>query len=348
MAVAWLKKLFGGSESVPAEPMEKGAEQQPNKVASTASSSTTNSYIYDEYYAELNRAFCLELFGPEHLYQNSSDIQRSSARQILKKLAQSNIESSQLPRKPSTLPSLMKLLKQDELSYSQIAESLLKDPSLTSQVLRTANSPFFRLSENTVEPLDQAILIMGVGGIKKVVSAAILLPVFKGEEKGNAFTESVWEWALSSGKAVDVLFQSRGESEGSAYLLGLLPALALLLICQEIGVIEENRPAEHKLIPSQKLDIFKQVGWKYCIAIRKEWGLPDHFDDYLYGLKEAEGKRYSDALRAALLVAQYALILAKGGAVISLEQLSEITGSSLQENTHIMAQLKGRLAPTND
>lgn len=347
MAVAWLKKIFGGNEAAPADAPSQTAEPKPSKDASASSSSTTNSYIYDEYHAELDRAFCLELFGSELAYQSSSEVQRSSARQIVKKLAQANVKTDQLPRKPSTLPSLMKLLKQDDLSYSQISESLLKDPSLTSQVLKTANSPFFRLSNNTVESLDQAILIMGVGGIKKVVSAAILLPVFKGEEKSNAFSEAVWEWALSSGKAVDVLFQSRGESEGSAYLLGLLPALALLLICQEISTLEDGRPEEHKLLPIQKLHIFKSVGWKYCMAIRKEWGLPEEFDAYLYGLKDPKDQQYSDSLCAALLVAQYALIKAKGGTQLSLEQLSEITGSSLEENKRVMAQLAGRIANTN-
>ena len=347
MAVAWFKKLFGG----PAE-QERSAPVEPKKERNEAAAQVTpapdHAYLYEEYLAELDRAFCHALFGAERLYVNSSDAQRSSARQLLKKLAQSEVKSDNIPRKPSTLPSLMKLLKQDDLSYAQIAESLLKDPSLTSQVLKTANSPFFRLNENSVESLDQAILIMGVGGIKKVVSAAILLPVFKSEEKASAFTEVVWEWALSSGKAVDVLFQIRGESEGSSYLLGLLPALALLLICQELNRIEEGRPEEHKLLPIQKLDVFKRVGWKYCIAIRKEWGLPEHFDDYLYGLKGENDAGYGDSLASALLVSQYALVLAKGGVPISLAQLSEMTGSTFQENQQMMKQLSGRIVAEDE
>ena len=350
MAVAWLKRLFGVTEEVVpvqevSEPFDSGAKNSEDSVSpKTTPSPQMHSYLQEEYLAEFDRAFCLELFGPEQLYVNSSDAQRTSARQMAKKLLHSEVLSKQLPRKPSTLPSLMKLLKQNDLSYSQIAESLLKDPSLTSQVLRTANSPFFRLSKNTVESLEQAIFIMGVSGIKKVVSAAILLPVFKSEEKSNAFTEAVWTWALSSGNAVDALFELRGEAKGSAYLLGLLPALALLLICQDIDKLEEGRPAEHKLLPVQKLGIFKSVGWKYCIAVRKEWGLPEHFDDYLYGLNKSEEQSHSDALFVAIIVAQFALMDVTNGAPISLAQLSEITGSSLTENTQILNQLEGRIA----
>lgn len=347
MAVAWLRKLFGGADDAStkeAVSAQVGDELvQANKDVSSDSKATSNSYLYEEYRAEIDRAFCLELFGAERLYTNSSDVQRTSARQLVRKLAQAEVRSDQLPRKPNTLPSLMKLLKQDELSYSQIAESLLKDPSLTSQVLRTANSPFFRLNDKTIESLDQAILIMGVGGIKRVVSAAILLPVFKGEEKTSSFSETVWEWALSAGKSVDVLFQARGESEGSAYLLGLLPALALLLICQEIDKAEEGRPDEHKLLPIQKLGIFRNLGWKYCIAIRKEWGMPEEFDDYLYGLKQSDDNAHSDSLAAAVLVAEYALVQAKGGVPINLTQLSEITSSSLIENKRIVRELGGRI-----
>ena len=347
MSVAWLKKLFGAGDVTPTSasgsPAAATTLSETKKEASSDRKATSNSYLYEEYHAELDRAFCLELFGAERLYLNSSDAQRASARKLVRKLAQTEVRSEQLPRKPSTLPSLMNLLKQDELSYSQIAESLLKDPSLTSQVLKTANSPFFRLNNKTVESLDQAILIMGIGGIKKVVSAAIMLPVFKGEEKTSAFSETVWEWALSSGKSVDVLFQARGESEGSAYLLGLLPALALLLICQEIDKEEEGRPSEQKLLPIQKLGIFKNVGWKYCIAIRKEWGMPEQFDDYLYGLKESDDKTFNGSLCAALFVAEYALVQAKSGVSMNLAQLSEITNSSLEENKRIMRELEGRI-----
>jgi HD-like signal output (HDOD) protein len=352
MAVAWFKRIFGGSDSsdheAQREIVDKADPETANPSSTEKHAAVGYSHLNDEYLAELDRLFCHELFGGERLYSNSSDAQRSSARQLLKKLAQTEVKSDSIPRKPSTLPSLMKLLKRDDLSYAQISESLLKDPALTSQVLKTANSPFFRLSDKPVDSLEQATFIMGIGGIRKVVSAAILLPVFKSEEKVSAFTEAVWEWALSSGKAVDVLFQIRGESEGSTYLLGLLPALALLLICQELNRIEEGRPEEHKLLPIQKLDIFKRVGWKYCIAIRKEWGLPEQFDDYLYGLREENDADYSDALAAALLVAQYALVRAKNVVPISLVQLSEITGSTLQENQRMIEQLSGRIVNEGD
>jgi HD-like signal output (HDOD) protein len=347
MAMAWLRKLLGGSDDAPTTQLASAAVREESAHAEKEDSPVSNgrdsAQLYEEYRAELDRAFCLELFGTDRLYVNSTDEQRASARQLARKLAQAEVRTEQLPRKPSTLPSLMKLLKQDELSYAQIAESLLKDPSLTSQVLRTVNSPFFRLNNKTVESLDQAIFIMGVGGIKKVVSAAILLPVFKGAQKTSAFSETVWQWALSAGKSVDELFQARGESEGSAYLLGLLPALAMLLICQEIDAVEGGRPEEHTLLPIQKLDIFKSVGWKYCIAIRKEWGMPEEFDDYLYGLKQSEHEVHSDALATALLVAQYALVQERNGVPISVSQLSLITSSSFEENTRIMAQLQGRI-----
>ena len=352
MAVAWLKRIFGGSDSsaleAPREIADKGDLETSSESSTEKPAAAGYSHLNDEYLAELDRLFCHDLFGAERLYVNSSDVQRSSARQLLKKLAQTDVKSDTIPRKPSTLPSLMKLLKRDDLSYAQISELLLKDPALTSQVLRTANSPFFRLSDKPVESLDQATFIMGIGGIKKVVSAAILLPVFKSEEKVSAFTEVVWEWALSSGKAVDVLFQIRGESEGSSYLLGLLPALALLLICQELNKMEEGRPDEHKLLPIQKLDIFKRIGWKYCIAIRKEWGLPEKFDDDLYDMKEESDTGCFGSLASALLVAQYALVRAKNVVPISLVQLSEITGSTLQENQQIIEQLNGRIFNKGD
>lgn len=349
MAVAWFKKIFGGSSdssalAAPAKIADRADRETATESSIEKPAAAGYSHLSDEYLAELDRLFCHELFGAERLYLNSSDAQRSSARQLSKKLAQAEVKSDTIPRKPSTLPSLMKLLKRDDLSYAQISELLLKDPALTSQVLRTANSPFFRVSDKPVESLDQATFIMGIGGIKKVVSAAILLPVFKSEEKVSAYTEVVWEWALSSGKTVDALFQMRGESEGSSYLLGLLPALALLLICQELNKMEEGRPEEHKLLPIQKLDIFKRIGWKYCIAIRKEWGLPEQFDDYLYGLKEGNNTGCFGPLASALLVAQYGLVRAKNVVPISLVQLSEITGSTLQENQQMIEQLSGRIA----
>ena len=121
-----------------------------------------------------------------------------------------------------------------------------------------------------------------------MVSAAVMMPAFKIANQDSEVSSVVWEWALATAKAIDLIVHARGPLEGSVYLPGLLPALSLLIVFQQIDKLEKDTPEPLKLLLVQRFQVYKQVAWKLCCSIRKEWGLPSFYDRYLLVLKPTE------------------------------------------------------------
>lgn len=388
MAMQWLKRMFGlaGAEvsdpSLSSSSVGFATEVEGGEISLDSMEKPTQAGIKHlhtpralaaEFVSVLDRAFCERLYGPELIFVSPSKEQKAQAQRLVKQISGMELSSEQLPRRPSSIPMLTKLLKIEDLNFQQISDAMLSDPALTSQVLKTANSPFFKLNNIDVLSLDQAAFRLGVGGIKKVVSAAVMMPAFKIANQDPEVSSVVWEWALATAKAFDLIVHARGPLEGSVYLPGLLPALSLLIVFQQIDKLEKDTPEHLRLLPVQRFQVFKQVAWKLCCSIRNEWGLPSFYDRYLLVLKPTEigdttwvgfdptfnaendgqSKSRRDAkatgtekinklLGDALHCAQYALVEASIGSPINIDQLSEITGTSEKENRLMLVELAGR------
>ena len=80
-------------------------------------------------------------------------------------------ELSELPRQPMSLPMLMSALSDDTTTRQDLGNIILRDPALTDQLLKIANSPFFRPDKNIIETVDQAIFMLGMEGIRRIDAA---------------------------------------------------------------------------------------------------------------------------------------------------------------------------------
>ncbi|KZX82795.1 hypothetical protein A3715_05775 [Oleiphilus sp. HI0009] len=350
MAIAWLRKMFGVSavtEPVSNQPVYHLTERQnaSEDTHGATNSETTNAKTkrYREYLLELDHAFCQSLFGTEHSYEMPTETQRENAKSYAKQLLSNELNSEKIPRKPSSLPLLLKLLKMEMVNNDTVAQFLIKDPALTSQVLKIANSPFFRLNNQSVESLDEAIRRLGIAGIKRVVSAATMMPVFQASGGNKTLNETVWRWALCSGASIEALSSIRDQDGPSNYLLGLIPELAMLIVNQELDRLEGSLPEEEKILPMQRLKVFKRVAWKICIQIRKEWGMSEEFDQALYDMGDAMRLRKYSIVYDAIILAQYSAVEASAKPPISIEKLSLLTESDEFVNQTVLLSLKSTI-----
>ena len=104
----------------------------------------------------------------------------------------------ELPRQPAVLPMLTRALSDDNVSRKELSDIILADPALTDQLLHMANSPFFLPGEQPIESVEQAILLLGINGVRSVASAAALRPMMTARISQEAlFAQRVWRWGLA-------------------------------------------------------------------------------------------------------------------------------------------------------
>jgi len=136
------------------------------------------------------------------------------------------------PRRPLLLPRLMQAMNDNEVSRRELSRIIATDPALAGSLLRLANSPFYRLQPEPVESLDRAIALLGLEGMRSLISAALLQPVFR--ISGGMFLqfgEITWEHTLYAGSAAEAHAAVLENADPfAAQLLALIMGLATIVV----------------------------------------------------------------------------------------------------------------------
>jgi HD-like signal output (HDOD) protein len=107
------------------------------------------------------------------------------------------------PRRPNLLPQLMRAINDEDVSRREMSALIARDPALVGSLLKMANSAFYRVSSRQVETIERAIVMLGSDGLRSLVAAALMQPIFQVSRTGKfqRFPELVWEHALRSAHA---------------------------------------------------------------------------------------------------------------------------------------------------
>ncbi|HEY8521267.1 MAG TPA: HDOD domain-containing protein [Gammaproteobacteria bacterium] len=142
------------------------------------------------------------------------------------------IESRYVPRRPMLLPRLLQAMNDSETSWRELAAIIVRDPALVGNVLRLANSPLYRVSPRPIESVERAIVQLGTEGIRSVVAAAVIQPVFRvADERFARFPHVTWDHTFRAAAAAEAhgAFVEKTD-RFAAQLLGLLMGLGTIVV----------------------------------------------------------------------------------------------------------------------
>ena len=187
------------------------------------------------------------------------------------------------PRRPLLLPKLVQAMNDDDVSRRELARIIASDPSLAGSLFKLANSPFYRVSSAPIESLDRAVALLGMEGMRSLVSAALMQPVFTVAGTGfSKFGEVTWEHTLSSATAAEAHAMMLENSDPfAAQLLALMMGMATIVIFRVTLDEYQSRhvPAHSSvmttLIESQAAPVARQVAGSWQLSERIDQALAD-------------------------------------------------------------------------
>ncbi len=195
--------------------------------------------------------------------------------------AQVGAEPRYTPHRPSLLPQILEMLDDEEASLRPLARMVAQDPQLTGDLLRTANSPLYRVSTQPVESVDRATSLLGTQGIRMLVASRLLRPLAGDNGQLGQFGEIIWEHSTISASAAEAwAARSQDADPFTAHLLALLHGVGAVTVQRVITDLYATRPA---LAP----DIAAIAGALHANAavtaarIAASWGLSDRSRDAL-------------------------------------------------------------------
>jgi HD-like signal output (HDOD) protein len=136
------------------------------------------------------------------------------------------------PRRPMLLPQLVRAVSDTDTSRRELAQMISKDPSLVGSLLKLANSQYYRMNSQPVESVDRAVAVIGTEGIRSLIAAALVQPVFRvsGGEFAQ-FPEVIWDHTFLAANAAETYAAVVVNTDPfAAQLLALVNGLGAIVV----------------------------------------------------------------------------------------------------------------------
>src|SRR6185295_5054895 len=134
--------------------------------------------------------------------------------------------------RPMLLPQLLRAVSDSDTSRRELSTMIAKDPALVGSLLKLANSQYYRASSQPVESVDRAVAVIGTEGIRSLIAAAVVQPVF--QISGGTFAqfpEVVWEHTFLATNAAETYAAVVVNSDPfAAQLLALVNGLGAIVV----------------------------------------------------------------------------------------------------------------------
>lgn len=246
------------------------------------------------------------LFGwlldvPPTKLQQESTLPDAALNELERRLRDNDME--ELPRKPGTLPMLMRALSSETTDRKKITDIILSDPSLTDQLLQVANSPYFRPGDHTIESVDQAVFMLGLDGIRSVISAAVMRPMMAARNSREAlFAQRAWRWGLTCARASELVARIHRDDTSAHFMVGLLPALGYITIRRELTRICRSQNIGSEPDPVLLRTALTRYQWSACQLLANVWNLPPKYHAWLLAAERPAPRQAHTALTDGLLL----------------------------------------------
>jgi HD-like signal output (HDOD) protein len=195
-------------------------------AAGTPAADAAPALTSDEVLHKLNElAFARELSSPNAAHAEV-------AAKVASVLATAATEPRYAPRRPLLLPQLLRAVSDSDTSRRELATMIAKDPALVGSLLKLANSQFYRVNAQPVESVDRAVAVIGTEGIRSLIAAALIQPVFRvsGGEFAQ-FPEVIWEHTFLAANAAETYAAVVVNSDPfAAQLLALVNGLGAIVV----------------------------------------------------------------------------------------------------------------------
>jgi HD-like signal output (HDOD) protein len=182
------------------------------------------------------------------------------------------------PRRPNLLPELIRAINDEKVSVRQVVPIVARDPSLVGNLLRVANSSYYRVTQQPIETIERALVILGSDGLRSVMAAALMQPIFQVPGVGGAsrFPEIVWEHAVRSAHAaIPHAALVERSNQFAAELLTLIWGLAEIVLFRAVLEHCPPSPGREGIDPLVVASILDSHSVSFAWHIGAEWRLSE-------------------------------------------------------------------------
>jgi HD-like signal output (HDOD) protein len=146
-----------------------------------------------------------------------------------------------VPRVPAVVPELLRGLRDERVSSAAIARLLAQDMVLVAEVVREANSAFYR-PPAPVRNIEGAVRLLGQNGLRMLLARVAFRPVISVQSGRFArmLAPRIWAQSEHCAQAAAALAPAAGLNPFEAYLAGLIQNVGLIVALRLIDQVYDD------------------------------------------------------------------------------------------------------------
>jgi HD-like signal output (HDOD) protein len=257
----WINRLRGASDNAPAATTAQAA-------ASDDQAADVAAEIEATYYRWLTAA---------HGYTAPPELEQRILDEVRHLAAQPGEAAGLVPRVPEAIPALLASLNDEDASVQQLAKQVAQDVVLVAEVIREANSAYYRPIA-PVKNVEAAIMMLGQNGLRMLLARIAFRPLINMQAGGFARVAAPQVWNQSVSCALAASLMAPGLSTGvfEAYLAGLMQNVGLVVAFRIADrVCGEGKVPGSSAFGAQLLAVSRQLS----SAIAAHWNFPQEVLD---------------------------------------------------------------------
>jgi HD-like signal output (HDOD) protein len=174
----------------------------------------------------------------------------------------------------ATFGRLRALLLDPNTGLDEILHLIRLDPALTFHVVRISNSVLFGLRERT-DSLDIAVARVGLSEIFRVVGLAAVQQVCQSDlRRYRLKAHRLWENAVATAAAAEVLAGRAGRDAGLAYTAGLMRTVGRVILDAFPGAESYPGEAEWPSLSDWEQNVFGATSTEVTTMLLDYWRFP--------------------------------------------------------------------------
>ena len=209
-----------------------------------------------------------------------------------------NIED--LPTLPSVAMEVLGLSRQPDVSIKEISECIYRDPPLATNVMKMANSAFYRRGPNEIDTLHRAILMMGLNEIINITTSVTVMSILPSQEKGgDSIRKSFWQHCVATGLIARHIDKKLGiRSQGREFVGGLLHDIGKIILDEYFHdqFMEAHAISVKQDVPMHEaeMEVLGTTHMEIGNFLANRWNLPPYIADITLNHHHPEKAQFRD------------------------------------------------------
>jgi HD-like signal output (HDOD) protein len=278
--ISWMLRMLGVSEARPA-PTYVSANSKPGAYLHEDANTTIWKPQID-----IDEQFLNLLINQRGKTGKSLPQVEQAIFDALHKLIQSEQGGGELiPRLPGAVPDLLPSLCDQNMSGVELARKVSHDVALLDDVLRQANSSFYK-SREPITSVEDAMTVLSKNDLRMVIAKTAFKSVIANQSGRHAkrVAPLLWEQSQSCARACRMLAAEKGIDPFITFLGALMQNVGMIVAFRLIDRIYEGRTLPLSESFEKMLNHHARI---LAHQVAQRWNLPEAVIDVLAELKEA-------------------------------------------------------------